>query len=106
MDLNFERWEINSTILLINGINSMRTQYYCDVMRRLCLKNICRRYPTNTQSHEIFVMFKLNVKLYIYIYIYIYSKKGILKITILWTILKAKLQKDPLGLDQLEYETR
>ena len=104
MDLNFERWEINSTILLINGINSMRTQYYCDVMRRLCLKDICRRYPTNTQSHEIFVMFKLNVKFYIYIYIY--SKKGILKITILWTILKAKLQKDPLGLDQLEYETR
>ena len=79
MDLNFERREINSTILLINGINSMRTQYYCDVMRRLCLKNICRRYPTNTQSHEIFVMFKLNVKFYIYIY----SKKGILKITIL-----------------------
>ena len=52
----------------------MRTQYYCDVMRRLCLKNICRRYPTNTQSHEIFVMFKLNVKLYIYIYIYILKK--------------------------------
>ena len=47
MDLNFERREINSTILLIDGIKSTKTQYYCDVMRRLCLKNVCHRYPTN-----------------------------------------------------------
>lgn len=98
MDLNFERWEINSTILLIDGINYLSSIYKKKILsiskkvwehnfivmpcagyvKKMYIittaKNVYHRYPTNVQSHEIFVMFKLNVKLHVCVYIYSKNK--------------------------------